>query len=108
MGLAIVRLRGAVCGGGAGGAACGGACGSYDETTVLSYCGNGGDYSAETTYKYVGKGAGQFEMVTVPTNIKPGYCYCVVGIVLVAVIAYLLLGSPPTTTTTPMDIIIPT
>merc|ERR1712187_238233 len=80
----------------------------YDETTVLSYVGKGGDYQAETTYKYVGKGAGEFEMVTVPTNIKPGYCYCVVAFLLVAVVVYLLNPSAPTSTTTPRDIIIPT
>merc|ERR1719413_299118 len=90
---------------GGGAAACGGACGGYDETTVLSYCGNGGDWSAETTYKYVGKGAGEFEMVTVPTNIKQGWCYCVVAVGLVGVVLYLLTSSPTTTTT---RIIIPT
>merc|ERR1711972_1126566 len=75
---------------------------------VLSYCGKGGDYQAETTYKYVGKGAGEFEMVTVPTNIKPGYCYCVVAFALVAVVIYLLNPMAPTTTTTPPDIVVPT
>merc|ERR1712187_997596 len=60
-----------------------------------------GDYQAETTYKYVGKGAGEFEMVTVPTNIKPGYFYCVVAFALVAVVIYLLNPMAPTTTTTP-------
>merc|ERR1719254_469210 len=99
---------GAVAGGGAAGgaAACGGACGGYDETTVLSYCGQGGDWAAETTYKYVGKGAGEFEMVTVPTNIRQGWCYCVVAVGLVGVVLYLLTSSPTTTTTAP--IIIPT
>merc|ERR1711948_224948 len=61
-------------------------------------------YSAETTYKYVGKGAGEFEMVTVPTNIKPGYFYCVVAFALVAVVIYLLNPMAPTTTTTAQDI----
>merc|ERR1719188_1234507 len=97
---------GAIAGGGAGIAACGGACGSYDETTILSYVGPGGDYCAETTYKYVGKGAGEFEMVTVPTNYKPGYFYRVVAFALVAVVIYLLNPMAPTTTTTPMDIVI--
>merc|ERR1711979_182884 len=97
---------GAACG--AGGAACGGACGSYDETTILSYVGPGGDYCVETTYKYVGKGAGEFEMVTVPTNYKPGYFYCVVAFALIAVVIYLLNPMAPTTTTTPQDIVIVT
>merc|ERR1719254_327100 len=98
---------GAIAGGGAagGGAACGGACGGYDETSVLSYVGQGGDWSAETTYKYVGKGAGEFEMVAVPTNIKQGWCYCVVAVSLVGVVLYLLMSTPTTTTT---EIIIPT
>ena len=65
-------------------------------------------YAAETTYKYVGKGAGEFETVTVPTNIKPGYFYCVVAFALVAVVVYLLNPMAPTTTTTAPDIIIPT
>merc|ERR1712187_406235 len=49
---------------------------------------------------------GEFEMVTVPTNIKPGYCYCVVAFALVAIVIYLLNPMAPTTTTT--QIIIPT
>merc|ERR1719436_1667925 len=95
--MAYINCGGAGAGGGAAG---GGACGSYDETTVLSYVGNGGDYAAETTYKYVGKGAGEFEMVTVPTNFKQGYCYCLVAVVLVGVVVFLLNPLAPTTTTT--------
>merc|ERR1712087_558521 len=53
-------------------------------------------------------GAGEFEMVTVPTNIKPGYFYCVVAFALVAVVIYLLNPMAPTTTTTAPDIVIPT
>merc|ERR1719230_1710994 len=96
-------------GGGAacGAAACGGACGGYDETCVLSYVGQGGDYCAETTYKYVGMGAGEFQMVTVPTNFRQGWCYCVLAVSLIAVVIFLMNPSAPTTTTT-APIIIPT
>merc|ERR1719291_996692 len=106
-GIAGGAAGGAVAGGGAAGgvAACGGACGGYDEACVLSYVGQGGDWSAETTYKYVGKGAGEFEMVTVPTNFRQGWCYCVVAVGLVAAVLYFLMSSPTTTTT---RIIIPT
>merc|ERR1711897_77377 len=65
----------------------------------------GGDWNAETTYKYVGRGAGEFEMVTVPTNFRQGWCYCVVAVGLVGAVLYLLTSSPTTTTT---QIIIPT
>merc|ERR1719343_891040 len=85
---------------GAGVAVCGGACGGYDEATILTYVGPGGNYVAETNYKYVGKGAGEFEAVLVPTNYKQGYFYCVVAFALVAVVIYLLNPMAPTTTTT--------
>jgi len=92
---------------GGGAAACGGACGGYDETTVLSYVGAGGDYIAETNYKYVGQGAGEFQMVTVPTNFRQGWCYCAVAVSLVVAVVFLLIPSDTVTTTAP-DIVIPT
>merc|ERR1719401_1358531 len=95
----------AACGGAGGASACGGACGGYDETNVLSYVGQGGDYSAETTYKYAGAGAGQFEMVTVPTNIRYGWCYCLLPTLLIALLLYLFNPSAASTTTT--NIVIP-
>merc|ERR1719401_262547 len=74
---------------------------------MLSYVGTGsGDYVAETSYKFVGKGAGEFEMVSVPTNYKQGYWFCLVAVAIVGVVVFFLNPFAPTTTTT--QIIIPT
>merc|ERR550532_2578676 len=86
---------------GAGGAGCGT---SYDTTGVLSYVGAGGDYKQETTYRYVGQGAGDFEMVGVPTNFRSNICVCLIPLLLlfllVPFLLYLLpqLSSEPVTT----------
>merc|ERR1711879_23239 len=81
--------------GGGGGAGCGT---SYDTTGVLSYVGAGGDYRQETTYRYVGQGAGNFEVVPVPTNIRSNMCLCLIPLLLlVPLLLYLLpqLSSEP-------------
>merc|ERR1712056_163971 len=83
-----------------------GGCGpGYDTTGVLSYVGAGGDYKQETTYSYVGQGAGDFEMVPVPTNFRPNWWVCIIPmlllVLLVPFLLYLLpqLSSEPVTTT---------
>jgi len=91
---------------GAGGAGCGGGCGGgYDDTTVLSYVGTGqGEYIAETSYKYVGKGAGDIQMVEVPTKVAAGWGKWLIVIPLILAILWLLfpyLSSDTTTTTIP-------
>merc|ERR1712056_67619 len=90
------------CGAGAG-------CGTnYDTTRVLSYVGAGGDYKQETTYKYVGQGAGDFEMVGVPTNFRSNICVCIIPLLLLLLLIpfllYLLpqLSSEPVTTMPPV------
>merc|ERR1719242_2387820 len=89
---------------GAGGAGCGT---SYDTTGVLSYVGAGGDYKQETTYRFVGQGAGDFEMVPVPTNLRQNICVCIIPLILLLLLVpfllYLLpqLSSEPATTTLP-------
>jgi len=57
---------------------------------------------ATTNYTYVGMGAGDIQMVTVPTKYRS--CYCVVLVSLLLVLLYLLLPflSQDTTTTTPI------
>merc|ERR1719220_1144432 len=81
---------------------------SYDTTGVLSYVGNGGDYKQETTYRYVGQGAGDFEMVGVPTNFRSNICVCMIPLLmlllLVPLLLYLLpqLSSEPVTTLPPV------
>lgn len=110
-GVSCGNAGGAGCGG--AGAGCGGAgtgCGSaagcgggYDETGVLSYVGSGqGTYKAETQYTYVGKGAGDIEMVMVPTKVGGNWCYCLVMIPLTLILLWLVLPmlSSETTTTT--------
>merc|ERR1719450_658013 len=99
------------CGGGGGGAGCGVGCaemgcgGGYDEAGVLSFVGPGmGEYRASTIYTYVGKGAGDIEMVMVPTKIRGNWCYCLVMIPLTLLLLWMLLpmlSQETTTTTTP-------
>merc|ERR1719215_70771 len=70
----------------------------------MSYVGGGfGAYIQETTYKYVGLGAGEFDMVT-PKKTNMMCIYLGSGLGLLALLAALLLLLPggPTTTTTPM------
>merc|ERR1712151_54637 len=77
-------------------------------TWVLSYVGAGGDYKQETTYSYVGQGAGDFEMVPVPTNFRNNFCVCIIPLLalllLVPLLLYLLpqLSSEPVTTLPPI------
>merc|ERR1711963_919867 len=85
----------------------------YDTTGVLSYVGAGGDYKQETTYTYVGQGAGDFEMVPVPTNFRPNWCVCIIplalGLLLIPFLLYLLTrSSTEPVTSTMMPIPIPT
>merc|ERR1711915_1047298 len=89
---------------GAGGAGCGT---SYDTTGVLSYVGAGGDYKQETTYRYVGQGAGDFEMVGVPTNFRSNIWICIIPLLLLLFVPFLLyllpqLSSAPETTMPPV------
>jgi len=98
-----VSCAGGACGGG-GGCAEAGCGGGYNDTTVLSYVGCGqGEYVAETTYKYVGKGAGDIQMVDVPTKVGAGWCKWLILIPMLLVILWLGLPmlSSDTTTTTP-------
>jgi len=96
-------VAGAGAGAGAGGAGCMTACGG--EATgpgVMTFVGGGGSYTTETTYKYVGQGAGEFSYMTPKkTNFLP----FVLGglLVLALILAVVVLSSlgPPTTTTTP-------
>merc|ERR1740121_558988 len=61
-----------------------------------------GDYTMETTYKYVGRGAGDIGVLQVPSALRPNFCLCVVPaflLLLLVPIAY-LIQSPATYTTT--------
>jgi len=89
-------------GGGAGcGQSCGGGCDGFDETVVLSYVGTGkGEYLAETNYKYVGAGAGDIDMVVVPTGVTYGWCKWLLTIPMLLVVFW-LWPQGETTTTTP-------
>merc|ERR1719491_168466 len=73
---------------GTGGAGCGT---SYDTTGVLSYVGAGGDYKQEANYRYVGQGAGDFEMVGVPTNFRSNICVCLIPMLLLLLLIPFLL-----------------
>lgn len=83
----------------------GGCGGGVEEKTVVSYVGTGGDWQAETTYKFVGGGRGDVEMVSVPISTgPPRWCYCwlVVSALLLALAALLwvLWTAAPQTTMT--------
>merc|ERR1712113_42735 len=74
---------------------------------VLSYVGAGGDYKQETTYRYVGQGAGDFEMVGVPTNFRSNIWICIIPLLLLLLVPFLLyllpqLSSAPETTMPPV------
>merc|ERR1712176_121047 len=71
---------------------CGAGCGpSHDTSGVLNYVGAGGDYMAQTSYSYVGRGAGDFEMVSIPTNFRPNICMCVVPVALLLLLVPITL-----------------
>lgn len=73
----------------------------------MNYVGAGGDYKAETTYNYVGSGAGEFSVVPVPANYRPNICMCIVPVGLLLLLVPLSLyfvmqmSSTGLTTTTP-------
>jgi len=71
---------------------CGAGCGpSHDTSGVLNYVGAGGDYMAQTSYNYVGRGAGDFEVVSMPTNFRPNICMCIVPVGLLLLLVPLSL-----------------
>jgi len=60
------------------GAACG--TNSGDAALIPSYVGGGrGAYRQETTYKYVGAGAGEFDILSVPASSRPNYVLLLLG-----------------------------
>merc|ERR1719310_799470 len=82
---------------------CTGACGGGG-STILSYVGPGGDYVQETTYRYVGMGAGEFGVIRIPGR-GPSCCLIIIPLGLCLLLLPLLLfamapGSTTTTTTT--------
>ncbi|CAK0875043.1 unnamed protein product, partial [Prorocentrum cordatum] len=94
--------------------ACGGGGGAYDDsaadcdacgcadrgTTVLSYVGPGGEYAEETTYRYVGGGAGQFGVLRVPGAGPSCCCVLTAPLLLLLLAACLLLLAPRAATST--------
>merc|ERR1719188_1996163 len=80
-------------------AGCG--CADVEEAAVLSYVGYGGQWKAETTYTYVGNGAGDFDMGRVPTRRWANWCWALLAIPVV--LALLFLRTTETTTTTAQD-----
>jgi len=65
----------------------------------MTFVGAGGSYTVETSYKYVGNGAGEFSYVTPKkSNIA---LFCTVGVVVLVliVVVILFMPGPPSTTT---------
>lgn len=91
---------------GDGGPECGAAacCGGGRGTDVLTYVGPGGEYAQETTYRYVGAGAGQFGVVRVP-GASSSCCFVMVPLalllLLLPLLAWCFWPASTTTTTTP-------
>merc|ERR1719382_307780 len=94
-------------GGSVGCMACG--CETAAGPAVMSFVGGGaGAYTQETTYKYVGMGAGEFDVVT-PKKINMT-CVLIgggIGLLLLVILLLLLLLPGATTTTTPMTTALP-
>mmetsp|Transcript_95362 Transcript_95362/g.240281 ORF Transcript_95362/g.240281 Transcript_95362/m.240281 type:complete len:291 (+) Transcript_95362:265-1137(+) len=94
----------------AGCAGCAGAgCEADGGAPVMAYVGaGGGDYAQEVTYKFVGCGQGEFDVVserqTRPACLFIGGC---VGFVLLFAVMVLLLIPTPTTTTTVLTTTLP-
>jgi len=94
-------VAGGISGAGAGGSGCEVACcGDATGPGVMTYVGGGGSYTTETTYKYVGRGAGEFSYVTPKTT---NWLPFIIGAILVLaiILAVALNSGNPTTTTTP-------
>lgn len=68
---------------------CGAGCGGAYNGSVLTYTGAGGDYVQQTTYKYVGQGAGNFS--TVPIVTPGNWCWLWIPVAILALLALLLL-----------------
>jgi len=69
---------------------------------VMTFVGGGGSYTTETTYKYVGQGAGEFSYMTPKkTNFLPFVLGGLLVLALILAVVVLSSLSPPTTTTTP-------
>jgi len=60
--------------------------------------GAGGSYTTETTYKYVGAGAGEFEFQAVPTKSRMPIIIGVVVVLLVVVLLVVLMAPTPSST----------
>merc|ERR1719203_2644399 len=91
-------------GGGSAGAGCGGCAASCQGSGpgVMTWVGLGGDYVAETSYKYVGKGAGEFAVAKPKITINWAMACGVGGLLLLLVLLLVLFWPGPTTTTTPI------
>mmetsp|Transcript_43709 Transcript_43709/g.113529 ORF Transcript_43709/g.113529 Transcript_43709/m.113529 type:complete len:381 (+) Transcript_43709:2-1144(+) len=92
-------------GGGMGGGAdcCGGAGGCATTTTTtggfMTWVGAGGSYITETTYKYVGTGRGDFDIMGTAPSRKP-LLYLASGVCVLLAVALVVLLCPGSTTTT--------
>lgn len=86
-----------------GGADCFGGAGGCATTTTsggfMTYVGTGGSYITETTYKYVGNGRGDFDIVGTSPSRKPLYLASGVCVLLaVALVVVCLVPAAKTTT----------
>jgi len=68
----------------------------------MTYVGQGGNYTQDVTYTFAGEGAGEFNLVSVPTGCKCSVWLCAGGVVLLLLpllwLSLLVLGTETTTT----------
>jgi len=86
--------------------ACGTGCGTeVDTTPILTFVGAGGDYVQQTTYKYVGHGAGNFATVPVTTGFRSNFMciiWALLALLLIPLLWILLQSSSDQTTLPPV------
>merc|ERR1712113_383561 len=76
-----------------------------DATPILTFVGAGGDYVQQTTYKYVGHGAGNFATVPVTTGFRSNFCcliWSLLALLLIPLLWMLLQMSSEQTTLPPV------
>merc|ERR1719234_734990 len=102
--IAVGGMGGGFVGGGEGaGAGCCACAATEAGVPVMTYVGYGGSYTTETTYKYVGHGAGEFAYKRPTASFNCVFIGAGIG-VLALIIVILCFIFVPTTSTTPVPI----
>lgn len=87
----------------------GGCLGQRDPSGVMTFVGDGGDYVTDTSYRYVGRGAGQFQILS-PSRVgygRLGCCLCLALVAVIGLVAAPGLRNPGTPSTTQRSFVLP-